>query len=117
MRSDAAAEAYETFLRDTAVPAFQVFASALAAEGYRFKVFTPAGSVRLASETSPEDFIEAAYDPAADPPTVAGRTSRGRGRRGISSERPLKEGVEIHALTREDVIDFLIAEIPPFVER
>lgn len=116
-RSSAAAVAYESFLRETAVPVFQVVASALVAEGYRFKVFTPAESVRLASESSPEDFIEAAYDPAADPPTVVGRTSRGRGRRGVTSERPIKEGVAIDALGQEDVLEFLIAEIVPFVER
>jgi hypothetical protein len=116
-RSSAAAAAFESFLRDTAVPVFQVFASALVAEGYRFKVFTPAESVRLASETSPEDFIEAAYDPAADPPTVVGRTSRGRGRRGITSERPIKEGAEIGALDQEAVLQFLVDEIAPFVER
>ena len=58
VRSDRAALEYQDFLRDRAVPLFQTVASALVAEGYRFKVFTPADSVRLASETSGNDFIE-----------------------------------------------------------
>ena len=66
--------------------------SALVAEGHRFKVFTPAGSVRLASERSPEDFIELMLDTSEDPPVVLGRTSHGRGRRAVTSERPLREG-------------------------
>ena len=41
-RSDRAAQAYEEFLAARAVPLFQTVASALVAEGYRFKVFTPA---------------------------------------------------------------------------
>ena len=116
-RSDQAAREYETFLRDTAVPVFQVFASALVAENHRFKVFTPAESVRLASESSPEDFIEIALDATSDPPVVIGRTSRGRGRRGVASERPIKEQGSIADLTDEDVLAFLATEIVPFVER
>src|SRR5690242_17853375 len=82
-RSDRATTEYETFLRDRAIPLIHVFASALVAEGHRFKVFTPSDSVRLAAESSPEDFIEIALDPTLDPPAVVGRVSRGRGRRSI----------------------------------
>ena len=57
-RSDQAARDYEQFLSERAVPLFHTVASALVAEGHRFKVFTPAGSVRLASESSGEDYIE-----------------------------------------------------------
>ena len=81
VRADRAALEYQDFLRDRAVPLFQTVAAALVAESYRFKVFTPADSVRLASETTTTDFIELLLDPAADPPTVIGRTSRGRGSR------------------------------------
>ena len=116
-RSDQASREYEAFLAQTAVPLFQVFASALVAEGHRFKVFTPAESVRLASESSPEDFIELALDSTFDPPTVIGRSSRGRGRRLVASERPIKDAASIGELTEEDVLSFLITEISPFVER
>ena len=114
-RNDAAARAYEAFLTDRAVPLFHTFANVLAAEGLRFKVFTPAGSVRLASESGAEDYIELALDTAADPPQVLGRSSRGRGRRGVSSERAVKTGVPVESLTEEDVLDFLIDEIQPFL--
>src|SRR5436190_3630376 len=102
-RADAAARDYETFLRDRAVPTFHTFAAALVAEGYRFKVFTPAGSVRLASEGAGEDFIEILLDPTLDPPRVTGHTSRSRGRRSTSTERPIRSGAAAADLTEEDV--------------
>jgi hypothetical protein len=116
-RSDEASRDYEMFLQERAVPAFRALASALAGEGFRFKVFTPAGSVRLASEHRTDDFIELALDASADPPVVAGRISRDRGRRNVTTERPLKMSTTIAALTEEDVLQFLLEEIPPFVER
>ena len=117
VRSDRASLEYQDFLRDRAVPLFQTVASALVAEGYRFKVFTPADSVRLASETSGNDFIELTLDAAADPPTVSGRTSRGRGSRLVDSERPVKAGKAVADLSDEDVLGFLMEEIVGFVER
>jgi hypothetical protein len=116
-RSDQAAREYEIFLRDLAIPLFHVFASALVAEGHRFKVFTPAESVRLAAESSPEDFIEIALDPTLEPPAVVGRVSRGRGRRSVASETAINTGAAIASLTEDDVMEFLVREIPPFVER
>lgn len=117
VRADQAARDYEEFLRDRAAPVFHVFASALVAEGHRFSVFTPAGAVRLASESSAEDFIEIAMETGADPPAVIGRVSRGRGRRMVTAERPIRNGAAIGQLTEEDVLTFLAAEIEPFVER
>jgi hypothetical protein len=110
-RNDAAARAYEAFLTGRAVPLFHTFASALVGEGHRFKVFTPAGSVRLAAEAAADDFVELSLDADADPPAVTGRTSRGRGRRNITTERPLKPGQSIDTLTEEDVLEFLLAAI------
>ena len=115
-RSDHAAKAYEEFLSERAVPLFHTVASALVAEGQRFKVFTPAGSVRLASEASGEDFIELVLDTTADPPVVVGRTSRGRGRRQIASERPVKDDIPIENLKDEDVLAFLLTELTPFLD-
>jgi hypothetical protein len=115
-RVDAASREYETFLAERAVPVFHTFASALVAEGHRFKVFTPAGSVRLAPEGGPEDFIELALDSTGDRPEVMGRSSRGRGRRHVTSERPIKEGSDVGSLTEEDVLNFLVEEIVRFVE-
>jgi hypothetical protein len=116
-RSDAASRAYEEFLELRAVPTFNTLASALVAEGHRFKVFTPAGSVRLAAERSQDDYIELTLDSSVDPPVVLGRTSISRGRRSITKERPVREGVTIGDLTDEDVVSFVVAELIPLVER
>ena len=116
-RTDAAARAYDTFLEQHAVPAFQAIASALAGEGHRFKVFTPAGSVRLSAESAAENFIEISLDASQDPPQVMGRTNVGRGRRLLTSERPVREGTSVEHLTDDDVLEFLLAEIAPFVQR
>lgn len=116
-RADRAADDYARFLPDVAVPVFQVLASALVAESHRFKVFTPADSVRLAAESSPEDYIELGLDTSQDPPIVLGRVSRGRGRRLITSERPIREGAEVSQLSEEDVLNFVVAELGPFLER
>lgn len=116
-RVDAAARDYEEFLAGRAVPVFHQFATALGAEGYLFTVFTPAASVRLASERSPEEFIELFLDDTADPPEVIGRTSRGRGRRCVTSERPVRERTPIVALSEDDVLSFLTNEIVLLLER
>ena len=116
-RSDKASRAYDQFLSEHAVPLFQTVASALVAEGHRYKTFTPVGSVRLASESSGEDYIEIALDTTADPPVVIGRTSRGRGRRPTASEYPIKEDIPIEDLTDEDVLAFLLRELTPFLGR
>jgi hypothetical protein len=117
VEQDRAAADYERFLESTAGPVFRLFLSALRGEGYLFKIFTPAGTLRLASEKSAEDFIEVALDDQSHPPVVLGRTSLARGRRVTTSERPIREGAPISQLTQEDVLAFLVAEIAPFVER
>ena len=116
-RSDAASRAYDQFLAIRAVPTFNTVASALVAEGHRFKVFTPAGSVRLASERSPEDYIELTLDSSEDPPIVLGRTSQNRGRRAVTKERPVRDGASPETLTEDDVVDFVVAEITSLIER
>jgi len=114
-RSDAAARDYESFLVTIAVPVVQQFANVLSAEGHNFHVATPAGSVRLTSASSNEDYVEILLDTAQDPPEVVGRTSQGRGRRMVASERPVRDQTAIPELNEEDVLAFLLAEIVPFV--
>ena len=53
-RTDTAGRDYQQFLEQRATPVFQQLAGALKAEGYSFKVFTPASSIRLASDRSPD---------------------------------------------------------------
>jgi hypothetical protein len=114
-RGDAAARAYEEFLTTRAVPAFNLVAAALAGEGHRFKVSTPAESVRLSSESVAESYIELVLDPTDDPPAVLGRSNTGRGRRAVTRERALQK--DIASLTQDDVVEFVLSEIGPFVER
>jgi hypothetical protein len=116
-RVDVAARDYETFLAERASPVFHQVAAALNAEGQKFKVFTPASSIRLAAERSPDEFIELSLDDSSDPPAVVGRTTRGRGRRTVSSERAIRDGAAIGDLTDEDVLAFLVEEIARLVER
>jgi hypothetical protein len=89
-----------------------MIANALVGEGHRFKVLTPAGSVRLTADAAPDDFIELTFDPSEDPPLVLGRTNVGRGRRSMTAERPVREATAVQDLTDEDVLDFVMAELP-----
>lgn len=117
VRTDIAGRDYQAFLDQRAVPVFHQMAAALKAESYFFKVFSPASSVRLASDRSPEEFIELSLDETSDPPAVLGRTSRGRGRRMTTTERAIRDGVSIADLTEEDVLAFLLEEITALLER
>jgi hypothetical protein len=114
-RSDAAARDYEQFLVTIAVPVVQQFANVLSAERLHFHMATPAGSVRLTSASSSEDYVEILLDTSQDPPEVIGRTSRGRGRRLVASERPVRDQTVVSELNEEDVLAFLLTEIVPFV--
>ena len=104
-------------LTDVAAPLFTVVAAALKAEGYRFRVLTPAGAVRLASESSADDYIEVALDTLRDPPALVVRVSRAWGRRVLVDDAILREAEAIRELTAEDLLEFTLARLGPFVER
>ena len=115
---DEAARAFETFLNDIAVPLMRQAGSVLRAEGQLFSVQTPAGSVRLAADRTPETFIEIALDPATTPPQAVGRVSLARGRQGtVVDERPIAPGKTIAALTEDDVSQYLVSEVVRLVVR
>ena len=116
-RIDAASRAWEDALLVTVTPAFHALSQALAAEGHRFKVLTPNESVRLSVERSGEEFIELALDTTRETPAVMLRSTRGRGRRMVSSERVAVEGAGIAQLTQEAVVGLLLEELIPFIER
>ena len=115
--ADRATADYGPFLEDVATPVFRHLVMALRAEGHQFRLFTPAGSVRLSSERSADDFVELVLDTSRQPIEVVGRVSHGRGSRLITDERPIREGAAVADLTEEDVLRFLLASITPFVER
>lgn len=112
---DRASKDYETFLHAVAIPAFRMVASVLSAEGYPFKVFTPAGGVRMASTTARDDYFEVELDTESTPPQVIGRANRSRGSRITTIENPLKPGLAVTDLREEDIVDFVLAEIPRYV--
>ncbi len=104
-------------LAGVVAPLFTVVAAALKAEGYRFRVLTPAGTVRLAAESSADDYIEVALDTLRDPPGLVGRVSRRWGRRVLVDETVLREAAAIGGLTAEDLLEFTLAQLEPFVGR
>ncbi len=91
--------------------------SVLKAESVGFSLFTPAGSVRLASDRSGDDYVELALDTGADPPRPTVRVSRRRGRQTVESERVVGEGRPIGELTESDILDAVLPEIVEFFVR
>ena len=114
--TDAAARAYETFLADIATPVMRQAALVLKAEGHPFSFETPAGTVRLVAESSPQTFIELGLDTSATP-AVIGRVSLARGRQGhVIAERPIADK-PVDSLIEDDLSTFLVAEIPKLIVR
>jgi hypothetical protein len=114
---DAAAAAYKDLLELTATPLIHKLANALRAEGHNFTVFTPNGGLRMALAKSADDFIEFALDTSQDEPFVTLLVNRSRGRRVVQHERPVKGRTAVDKLSEEDVLQALLDEIAPFVER
>jgi hypothetical protein len=112
-----AQRAYETFLSAVATPVTRQLANALKAEGYSFSVFTPAGGLRLASDTARDDFIDFALDSAGERPEVIARVSYSRGSRTLDEERAVKRGASPDTITEDDVLEFLLGALEPWLER
>ncbi len=117
LRASDAEQSYGPFLNLTAIPVVKQLAQALRAEGYPFTVFTPSGSVRLASDHGREDYIELWLDTSSDPPLVAGRVNRVRGSRTLTSEGPVKADTGPAALSDEDVLTYFVNALEPWLER
>ena len=98
------------------MPLFRQVANVLRANGYPFSVSTPSGGVRLASDRSAEDYIELSLDTSGDEPMVLGRSSRARSRRIVENERPVAEQTVAH-VTEEQLLEYLLKELEPHVER
>lgn len=115
-RHDEASRRFDEFLEMHAVPLFRQIANVLKTEGYHFTVFTPSGSVRLASDRSGDDFIELVLDTVGDAPQVMAHVSRTRGRRVIEEEMAVRDG-NPETLGDEDLLAFVLKQLEPFVER
>jgi hypothetical protein len=112
-----AERAYEEFLEHTAVPVARMVANVLKAEGLTFTVFTPSGGLRLASDRGRDDYIELALDLSSDRPQVVGRISYVRGSRTLAEERPVRPGVGPAELTEDDILEFLVDSLEPWLAR
>lgn len=112
----AAEREFETFLT-RATPVVKQLANALKVEGGAFTVFTPERALRLASDRVRDDFIEVTLDSTVDPPEVAGRVSMVRGSRTIDVERRLKPGTSPDAITEDDILEFFLEALGPWLER
>ena len=116
-RNTEADAAFATFLADVATPLLRQVVSALRAEGLAFTVFTPGGSVRLASDRSRDDFVDFTLDTSGDRPQVLARVSFSRGSRTIDQERPVRAGAGPEAISEEELLDFVVQALEPWLER
>jgi hypothetical protein len=116
-RAADAERAFEVFIRDVAAPVTKQLANALKAEGYAFTVFTPGDGVKLAADRGRDDFVEIVLDREGETPQVLGRLRYTRGSRTLDREEPLRTGASAADLTDEDVLDFLVRSLDPWLER
>jgi hypothetical protein len=108
---------YDQFLANVAVPLARQVANVLKAEGRTFTVSTPGRSVRLETERGRDDFVEITLNTDADPPAVVGRMRHTRGSRTIDEERPVKSGATPDQITEDDLLEFLLRALEPWIER
>jgi hypothetical protein len=108
---------YEQFLERVATPLFRQIGNVLRTEGHPFTISTPAGSVRLSSDRSAQDYVELTFDASGRQPQVVVHSSHSRGRRVVESEVPLGRGGLVRDLTEEDVLTAVMTALAPIVER
>jgi hypothetical protein len=116
-RTATAESAFELFLQNVATPVTKLVANSLKVENYAFTVFTPGGGLRLASDRGRDDYVEFVLDLDSDPPQIVGRTSRTRGSRTLTEDRPIKPGSPPEEISEEDVLAFLLGALEPWFER
>ena len=116
-RAAVAGEQGRRFIERVATPVARQVLSVLRAEGFGYRLSTPAGAVRLVSDRSREDFIDIAVDAGGDAVTIMTTVSHVRGQRVLTTERPLAADVEIEALAEGHVLEFFLDAIRVFVER
>jgi hypothetical protein len=112
---DASTRDFAGLLENVAVPLLRQAAGVLKSEGQLFTVHTPAASARLASDRTPESYLELVLDTTTPRPQVLGRLSIARGRQGRIEERPIGPGKAIADITEEDIAQFIVRELPRLI--
>jgi hypothetical protein len=113
----AAERAFGPFLADVATPTVSAVAQSLSAEGYAYRVTTPGGAVRMASDRSNRTYLELRLDTAGREPQLVAQIGRERGSRVLEDERPVCAGMAIEAVTDEHLLAALIDLLPELIER
>jgi hypothetical protein len=116
-RVAAAERAYEAFLAAVATPLVNAVAQSLSAEGYAYRVTTPGGAVRMASDRSSRTYVEIRLDTAGREPQIVAEIGRERGSRVFADERPVCQGVAIEAITDEQLLGELLSLMADLIER
>jgi hypothetical protein len=116
-KADEAEQAYQKFLDQLAAPLARQVVNALRAEGYSFTVSTPSRGLRVALDAGRDDYIDFALNAETDEPHVVGRIRRTRGSRTIDEERPVKPGAGPDSVTEDDLLEFLVRALEPWLER
>jgi hypothetical protein len=116
-KSDEAEQAYAAFLENLAGPLARQLVNALRAEGYSFTVSTPGRGLRVSLDQGRDDFVELALSTDADPPHVVGHIRRTRGSRTLDEERPVKPGAGPQSISEDELLEFLVVAMEPWLER
>ena len=109
-------QAFDAFLT-MATPVLRQLANALRVESLPFTLFTPERALRLASDRSRVDFIELTLDTSGERPLVLARISCARGSRTSDEERALRPDIPLESISEEDVLDFCLGALEPWLER
>lgn len=116
-KADEAEQAYASFLDHRAAPLARQIVNALRAEGYAFTVSTPGRGLRVSLDQGRDDYIELELNTETDQPYVVGRIRRTRGSRTIDEERPVKPGTGPDNVSEDDLLEFFVRELEPWLER
>jgi hypothetical protein len=114
-RTVEAEQAFLVFLEQVATPVARQMANALKVAGLAFTVATPERGLRLSADRGRDDFIEFGLDSSGDEPQVVGRVRVTRGSRTTDETLPVKTGASPADLTEEDVLEFLVRALEPWL--
>lgn len=116
-QADDATRDYAVFLETVATPVVQQIANALKAEGYAFTVATPEDGVKLVYHRGRDDFIQFLLDKSGERPQVIGHVRQSRGSNRLDEELPIKADASPAELREEDVLEFVMQAVEPWLGR